>query len=392
MRLKMWAKSVCAIIILLTLYAALIFAPAFAPVPGQSAKSSAQTADNGKQETTKDHDPCPSLSPINREKESLTNQPHRADQAKKDECQQVAVVSLPVVSVASDYKGWVKRLYDWGPWAFAFLLVIVGGLQVWLLRQTRDEIKRQANTMQEQAEDARASVAAAALVAQETLAAIKRQADSMGTQAGHMENQARFLGDSVAETRRSVNAAIEQLMMVKDKERARLEIDIEKFNYNTATKHFFTQKVRWQIRLHGQSEAFVITSRMIGCIGEPDQEVLQRSGHQMGIRDVVAPYDRFAHGECFIAPLSVSGEDVGNFNLDSLKERKGILWCMGAIVFKDVFGDFWLLRFKRKWDYDLFGSDEIDGDGWGGEWIREGEEGDNEERAVKINPKVKKPN
>jgi len=155
MRLKMWTKFVGALVVLFALDAVLIFAPAFAPVPGQSAKSSAQTADNGKQETTKDYDPCPSLSPINREEESLANQPHRADQAKKDKCQQVAFVSLSIVSVASDYKGWVKRLYDWGPWAFAFLLVIVGGLQVRLLRQTRDEIKRQANTMQGQAQDAK---------------------------------------------------------------------------------------------------------------------------------------------------------------------------------------------------------------------------------------------
>lgn len=141
--------------VLTTIDTVLIFAPAFAPVPGKSAKSSAQTADNGKQEAAQDHDPCPSLSLIYREKESLANQPDQADQAKKDECQQVAVASLPVVSVASDYKGWMKRLYDWGPWAFAFLLVIVGALQVRLLRQTRDEIKRQANTLQGQAEDAK---------------------------------------------------------------------------------------------------------------------------------------------------------------------------------------------------------------------------------------------
>jgi hypothetical protein len=209
-----------------------------------------------------------------------------------------------------------------------------------------------------------------------------------------MENQSRILGDTVAETRRSVNVAIGQLMMAKDKERARLEIEIDKFEYNTSTKHLFTQKIRWRIRLHGQSEAFIITSRIIGCIGEPDREVLQRSGHQMGIRDVIAPYDRFAHGECFIAPLSASEEAVGDFDLDSLKERKGILWCMGLIVFKDVFGDFWLLRFKRKWAYDLFGSDEIDGDGWGGEWVREGEKGENEEQSVKVSAskETSKPN
>jgi hypothetical protein len=211
----------------------------------------------------------------------------------------------------------------------------------------------------------------------------KTQIEVMRTQARHMESQTRILGDSVAETRRSVNVAVEQIEMAKNKERARLEIEIEKFEYTPSTKQLFIQKIRWCIRLHGQSEAFIITSTMIGCIGEPNRETLQNHGRQMDIRYVMGPSDRIAQGECFISPLSASGEDVGYFDLTSLKERKGVLWCMGAIVFKDVFGDAWLIRFRRRWAYELFGSDEIDGDGWGGEWVREGE-GENEEQPVRI--------
>lgn len=252
-------------------------------------------------------------------------------------------------------------------------------------------IKRQVAIMDQQAKDARTSAATAALTTEETLTAIQRQADSMETQAGHMESQVRTLGESVAETRRSVNVAIEQLDMAKNKERARLEIEIEKFDYNPATKHLFVQKIHWRVRLHGPTEAFILTGRMIGCIGEPKREILQNHGRQMEIRSVIDPSDRIVQGECFISPLSATGEDVGYFDLASIKERKGILWCMGAIVFKDVFGDAWLLRFKRKWAYEVFGSDEVDRECWGGEWVLE-DESENEERAVRVEPKAPNPN
>jgi len=49
----------------------------------------------------------------------------------------IAAVLSPV------FAGWVRYLFDWGQWVFAALLVVVGFLQVWLLRVTWDTIQRQ---------------------------------------------------------------------------------------------------------------------------------------------------------------------------------------------------------------------------------------------------------
>jgi hypothetical protein len=96
----------------------------------------------------------------------------------------------------------------------------------------------------------------------------------------------------------------------------------------------------------------------------------------MTIRNVMTPSERIAYGSTLISPTSTTVDDVGAFDLDSLKDGKGIHYCAGHITFKDVFGDVWTLPFKRKWAYGRFGSDELDSEGWGGEWQQEG---DNEE-------------
>jgi len=180
------------------------------------------------------------------------------------------------------------------------------------------------------------------------------------------------------ETRAAVDAANSQIQFMKDKERARLEIEIDKFDYVPTAKPFFLQKVSWRVRLHGQSEATILKKHIIACIGEPNEHPMFNFGvYEMAIRNVMTPSERIAYGSTPISPTSTTVDDVGAFDLDSLKEKKGILYCAGYITFKDVFGDVWTLPFKRKWAYERFGSDELDSEGWGGEWQQEG---DNEER------------
>lgn len=226
---------------------------------------------------------------------------------------------------------------------FTGVLAVVGVLQIltmvwqaWLLKQTRGDVHTQANWMK--------------------------------TQAGYMKDQTKILGKSVAAAQSSADAAKDQIQMVKDKERARLEIEIDEFIFKPNIKPFFLQKVNWRVRLHGQSEAFIIKKRMIACIGEPDEHPMFNFGvYEMAIRDVITPSERFAYGSCMISPTSATIDDVGGLDLNSLKEKKAILYCAGHITFKDVFGDTWTLPFKRRWAYELFGSNQIDAKGWGGE-------------------------
>ena len=75
-------------------------------------------------------------------------------QPSKDPQQSLKVSELPSVTVNPAKRDWA----DWGIWAFNGLLVVVGGLQVWLLKRTFGAINRQVNLMEKQTEILRQSV------------------------------------------------------------------------------------------------------------------------------------------------------------------------------------------------------------------------------------------
>jgi hypothetical protein len=98
-------------------------------------------------------------------------------------------------------------------WVIVYITAVYAFIS-WL---TLRAMKRQANTMEQQAADARDSAAAATATAQGTLKAIERQADLLETQAGHMERQTGILENTVAATQRSADAFV-------NSERARLAV------------------------------------------------------------------------------------------------------------------------------------------------------------------------
>jgi hypothetical protein len=57
----------------------------------------------------------------------------------------VKLTSLPPITLADKNKTIWDYVFDWGPWVFNMLLVIVGGLQIWLLFITWKTITRQAD-------------------------------------------------------------------------------------------------------------------------------------------------------------------------------------------------------------------------------------------------------
>ena len=59
----------------------------------------------------------------------------------------VKITSLPPVAVQDKPKTSKDYLFEWGPWVFNLLLVVVGGLQVRLLRQSREEMSLQRQEM-----------------------------------------------------------------------------------------------------------------------------------------------------------------------------------------------------------------------------------------------------
>jgi hypothetical protein len=85
------------------------------------------------------------MSQVNGQKQAIPQQADSGAIAAQNQQQKITVVSLPDVSIAKQKKGFWDYLFEWGPWIFNLLLVIVGGLQVWLLLRTWKTIGRQAD-------------------------------------------------------------------------------------------------------------------------------------------------------------------------------------------------------------------------------------------------------
>jgi hypothetical protein len=73
---------------------------------------------------------------------------HSAQITGEDKEHSIKLTSLPPVTIADKQKTFLDHALDWGPWVSNFLLVIVGGFQVWLLFRTWKTIKRQADIQQ----------------------------------------------------------------------------------------------------------------------------------------------------------------------------------------------------------------------------------------------------
>jgi hypothetical protein len=124
------------------------------PVPGQSAKPAAQRSYDAGQQPDNHQDPPASPVAVDGEKQAGPAEKHSGPVGGEDKQQKITVVSLPPVSVAKEKKGFWGYVFDWGPWLFNLGLLVVGGLQVWLLLRTWKAIERQADLLKKQTEAA----------------------------------------------------------------------------------------------------------------------------------------------------------------------------------------------------------------------------------------------
>jgi hypothetical protein len=83
------------------------------------------------------------------------NAPDANDKARgiaaQDKEQSVKLTAIPPVTIADKQKTWLDYAFDWGPWVFSAMLVIVGIVGVVLARRTLGTMDRQANLMRTQA-------------------------------------------------------------------------------------------------------------------------------------------------------------------------------------------------------------------------------------------------
>ena len=134
--------------------AALIFAPTFAPAAQEISKPTAQAIDKGESKRQENKQQFPPLLTVVGANQPIPSHTDAGIEPGDDKQQEVAIVKIPEVSLAREKKGFGGYVFDWGPWVFNLGLVIVGFLQLRLLVLTRDQIKRQADTMDTQAKDA----------------------------------------------------------------------------------------------------------------------------------------------------------------------------------------------------------------------------------------------
>ena len=189
----------------------LTVAMAPSPMPGQTVKAAAQGGAKGENQSQgKQGTPAPASALVNNPIQSGSAKPNGQPVAGEDKEQTVTIRGLPPVALADKRKTFWDHVLDWGPWIFNFGLVIVGALQVVLLKRTWKTIDRQANIMDTQAKDAKESSA-------QTFAVFKEQTDNLLISA----KAATVTAFAADESSKAANAQIE---MVKSKERARISV------------------------------------------------------------------------------------------------------------------------------------------------------------------------
>jgi hypothetical protein len=203
------------------------------PIPGQTATS----AGNGggsvqSQGEKKKGDSVPTSTSINPIQAQAANK-HADEVSKENTEEQVKLTSLPPITVTDRKKTWLDHFYNWGPWVFTGLLVIVGFLQV--------------KTMIRQAD-----------LLSGTLTEIKTQAEHMASQVEEMKGQSSILGKSVAAAQASANAANDNLELIIKERRAHIRIECDDISF--ANRSPLTDGVSYRVVFYGPTVAFILNS------------------------------------------------------------------------------------------------------------------------------------
>ena len=125
-----------------------VFLATLAPMPGQAIKPAAQGGDKSQSHSQGNKSaPAPMSALVSKPIDPAPAQPDRAPIAGEDKEHTVKLTSLPPVTLTDKPKSFWDHVLDWGPWIFNCGLVIVGVLQVVLLKWTWGTISRQADLM-----------------------------------------------------------------------------------------------------------------------------------------------------------------------------------------------------------------------------------------------------
>ena len=138
-----------------------------APIPGQAADNPADSGGNIQKRGKSDKPNGQSTASDTPQNGARPAKTDAENPGTENASNSVTIRKLPTVSVGKDWA-------DWSYWGFGGILVIVGGLQVWLLRGTLKAVEIQGKHMERQTKALEDSVA----IAKESAEAAKASAEA----------------------------------------------------------------------------------------------------------------------------------------------------------------------------------------------------------------------
>src|ERR1700733_4903370 len=111
---------------------------ASSPIPGKTPNNSTSTGSEVQDKTQDKNTNTEPTTPAVSQDQPQGHDAHGSEQNSNNAEQPVTVSKLPPVSITKD---WTDRFY----WLFSGLLVVIGGLQIWLLVRQLNTINRQAD-------------------------------------------------------------------------------------------------------------------------------------------------------------------------------------------------------------------------------------------------------
>jgi hypothetical protein len=191
----------------------------------------------------------------------------------------------------------------------------------------------------------------------------------------------------------NAEAAFSQLQIIREKERARVGVDLEDLKLDVVPGPHTSIEVGWGVTLYGQTDAFIHGSQ---CFAEVEGQNLPEHlrpawGEMVGLPSVISCDCRNIKGIVLVHPPRPYPFDYAALS-DRLVSGEQTVVCVGFVEYSDVFGGSWIFRFKRRWNF--FGTpDELGGlrprSLLSGEWAKYGSPEDNGEYPTR---KPKEPN
>ena len=205
---------------------------------------------------------------------------------------------------------------EWGIVWITIAYTVIAGL-------TLVAIKRQANLMERQANEAKENFAASALANQDTLTALKRQADAMDSQVEHMAVQAKALIESTA-------IADKAQKNVMDKERARLSIGLKLMSMREPPMLFHP------VTCHGTTPAFVKSGWQIVVLLPTPDLGWPKEMNGCAISGLPAVFENTNYG--LSSPImGLEGGITGQLLEQVIASGSMYLHCRMRIVYEDIF-------------------------------------------------------